>query len=550
MIGTVFQNRYRLESELGQGGMGVVYRAHDTLLDRPVAIKMLTRPGLGSESRARLLREARAVASLNHPNIVSVYDAGQTEGVSFIIMELVEGGTLPGDGSKTIQEIVDIARQVCVALEHAHAHGIVHRDLKPENVLITPDGSPKLMDFGLARSPIASRLTSEETIIGTVYYLAPEQALGREVDGRTDLYSLGVMLYELITGRLPFEGDDPLAVISQHLHAPVESPRTYRPDLPPALEAIILKLLAKEPANRYASAQEVGLALSGFAGAGVPEATNRIPNNLPVQLSSFIGRKDEIAEVRQLLANARLVTLTGAGGSGKTRLASQVARELLENYPDGVWLIELAALSDPALVTQAAASILQVREQSNRSLSETLADFIHSRKMLIVLDNCEHLIGACANLAESLLSSCSNLRILVTSREAIGITGEIAWSVPTLSSPDPQQLQGPFASPNSELAEPLVLELMQYESIRLFVDRAAAVQPSFRLSGRNGLAVAQICHRLDGIPLAIELAAARLRALSVDQIAARLDDRFNLLTVGSRTALPRHQTLRATIDWG
>ncbi|HLF28682.1 MAG TPA: tetratricopeptide repeat protein [Anaerolineae bacterium] len=576
MIGTLLQGRYRLDAELGRGGMGAVYRAHDTLLDRTVAVKLLASATLGSEGRARLLREAQAVAKLNHPNIVSIYDAGEvdpsaapeTDRVPFIVMELVEGQSLFERNPHALDEIRSIAQQICAALDHAHAHGIVHRDLKPENVIITFSPEPaglavelpaqplrvKLMDFGLARST-ASRLTVEGALIGTVFYLAPEQALGQPVDRRADLYALGVMLYELTTGRLPFEGDDPLAVIAQHIHAPVTPPGSYRADLPAAFEAVILKLLAKNPADRFASAREVARALAevdqkpGFLQSPSEVRRSEIEkpgfskprNNLPLQLSRFIGREQEIDEVKQLLSALRLVTLTGAGGSGKTRLALQVAIELLQTFPDGAWLVELAPLSDPALVPQAVASTLELREQSERPVIDSLSDYLHGRRLLLVLDNCEHLLQPCAELIQRLLQACPDLSVLATSREAIGITGESAWMVPSLSAPDPQQLSTHTAD--------LVPALLQYEAIRLFVERASAVQPTFALTTQNALTVAQICHRLDGIPLAIELAAARLKALTVEQIAARLDDRLNLLTVGSRTALPRHQTLRGAIDW-
>jgi predicted ATPase/uncharacterized protein HemY len=265
------------------------------------------------------------------------------------------------------------------------------------------------------------------------------------------------------------------------------------------------------------------------------------PHNLPIHLSTFIGREREIETVKHLLSTSRLVTITGAGGSGKTRLALQVAANLLATFPDGVRLVELASLSEPALVPQAVISALDIREQPGRNPQEVLSNYLRPRQMLLILDNCEHLIDACAALAETLLRTCPHLHILATSREAIGITGESAWMVPSLSVPNPARLPAAGAE--------LVSTLTQYEAVRLFLDRTAAVQPTFALTDQNAIAVAQICHHLDGIPLAIELAAARMRALSVKQIAARLDDRFNLLTLGSRTALPRHQTLRATIDW-
>jgi predicted ATPase/class 3 adenylate cyclase/Tfp pilus assembly protein PilF len=261
-----------------------------------------------------------------------------------------------------------------------------------------------------------------------------------------------------------------------------------------------------------------------------------LPNNLPVQLTSFIGREREMADVKRSLATTRLLTLTGPGGTGKTRLALQVAADLLGEYPDGVWLVELAALVEPALVPQAVASALGVREEPGRTLTETLADSLRPKQLLLVLDNCEHLVAASATLAHALLRACPQLQFLTTSREALGITGETVFRVPSLSLPDPQRL-----SP--------VEDLSQYEAVRLFIDRSLMSQPRFAVTNENAPAVAQVCYRLDGIPLAIELAAARVKVLSVEQIAARLDDRFRLLTGGSRTALPRQQTLRASIDW-
>src|SRR5829696_1638844 len=267
-----------------------------------------------------------------------------------------------------------------------------------------------------------------------------------------------------------------------------------------------------------------------------PRTPKRPPHNLPLELSSFVGREKELAEVERLLEETRLLTLTGSGGCGKTRLALAAAAELVEGYEDGVWVVELAPLADPALVPQVVASTLGVREQPGRSLTEALSYYLRTRKVLLVLDNCEHLIDACAELAEALLHSCPELRILATSREALGITGEVAWPVPSLSLPDLRRL-------------PDIESLTRYESARLFVERAAAVKPSFALTAQNAPSVAQICYRLDGIPLALELAAARAKVLPVEEIANRLDDCFRLLSAGSRTAMPRHRTLHATMDW-
>ena len=256
MIGTKINDRYRIDSKVGEGGMGTVYRGYDTTLERDVAVKMLTGSRLGTEGRNRLLQEAKAIAQLSHPNIITVYDAGECRKSPFIVMEYVQGVNLYDQPPREIQEIVAIMQQVCAALAHAHGHGIIHRDLKPENVILSADGTAKLMDFGLARS-ISSRLTSQGTIMGTVFYLAPEQAQGRTIDQRSDLYSFGVMLYELLTGELPFTADDPLAVISQHIHAPLVPPRAKNGQISPALESLILEMLNKDPKDRPASAMEV-----------------------------------------------------------------------------------------------------------------------------------------------------------------------------------------------------------------------------------------------------------------------------------------------------
>jgi predicted ATPase/class 3 adenylate cyclase len=260
------------------------------------------------------------------------------------------------------------------------------------------------------------------------------------------------------------------------------------------------------------------------------------PNNLPQQVTTFIGRDRELAAVKELLANRRLLTLLGTGGLGKTRLSLQVAAEVLEDYPDGVWLVELAALTDARLVPQAVASVLGVKEEAGRPVLEALLKCVQDRRLLLILDNCEHLVQACAELVERLLRAGAGVKVLASSREALHASGETTYPVPSLTQPDARE-------------EVSVEVLRQYEAVRLFVDRAQAALPAFAVTQGNAPALVEICQRLDGIPLAIELAAARVRALSVEQIAARLGDRFRLLTGGSRTALPRQQTLRALIDW-
>ncbi|MBI3660090.1 winged helix-turn-helix domain-containing protein [Candidatus Acetothermia bacterium] len=321
-----------------------------------------------------------------------------------------------------------------------------------------------------------------------------------------------------------------------HYHAGAQAlaSQTYQQ----CVEALKTHLQA-EPSHELRAVQEQ------ISNSEVPAFPYVYPNNLPSSLTSFIGREREIIEVKRLLTDGatgrsplqtRLLTLTGIGGSGKTRLALQVASQMLPDFPDGVWWTELGALTDPILVTKTVASALGLREHPNRSMVETLSDHLRLKQTLLVLDNCEHLIDACAKLAKTLLKNCANLQILATSRAALGLDGETVWSVPPLSMPDREPLPAPKI-------------LAQYEAVSLFITRALVSQPGFALTPENARDVARICQQLEGLPLAIELAAARLNVLSIPQIADRLADRFGLLASHRRAALPQHQTLRATMDW-
>jgi predicted ATPase/DNA-binding XRE family transcriptional regulator len=297
------------------------------------------------------------------------------------------------------------------------------------------------------------------------------------------------------------------------------------------LAEVVIRKLGVEP-------QEID-ALVRFARGGLepdPLYLKHHKNNLPAELTSFIGREKEIAQIKQAICEHRLVTLTGSGGTGKTRLSLKVAADLLDEFPNGAWFIELAPLTDGNLISQTIISVLNLHADNGRTALQFLCDYLGEKKTLLILDNCEHLIEACGKLAEVLLNAAPGLKILASSREALGVRGETAWIVPSLSLPDIKNL-------------PKIEQLSQYEAMQLFIERARLVQPHFNVTNSNAPAVAQICYHLDGIPLAIELAAARIKMMTAEQINAHLDDRFHLLTSGSRTALPRQQTLRAAIDW-
>ncbi len=276
----------------------------------------------------------------------------------------------------------------------------------------------------------------------------------------------------------------------------------------------------------------------GGASMAPAVSANAPRHNLPAALTSFVGRDTELREVAHLLTVTRLLTLTGVGGVGKTRLALQLAQQVRSHFADGVWLVELAALSDPTLVWHAIGSAVGVQERAGDRSQHLLTAYLQSKHLILMLDNCEHLVGACAVVAEALLRVCPHLRILTTSREVLGVAGEVLYRVLPLTPP-----------PAVEDGAQWTVDIAYFDAVRLFVERARAVQPSFVLSEHNAQAVAHICQRLDGIPLALELAAVRVRHFSPEQLAERLDDRFRLLTGGSRTALPRQQTLRAALDW-
>ena len=299
--------------------------------------------------------------------------------------------------------------------------------------------------------------------------------------------------------------------------------------------ALILLEKLNVPSGEHEAWLRFARGLSEFPDNSADSFESKPLTNLPATLSTFIGRKKERDEVIKFLKNNRLVTLTGAGGIGKTRLSIQAASGLLNDYPNGAWLVDLAPLSDPALVPTTVLTTLGLIEQASRSPASVLIDFLRNKRVLLILDNCEHLIQACAQLAETSLHACPDLHILATSREALNIDGEKVYLVPSLTTPD--SLQATLET------------LPDYEAVQLFLERTKSALANFRLTRANAPAIAQICYHLDGIPLAIELAAARVKLLPVEEIAARLYDRFRLLTGGARTALPRHQTLRAMIDW-
>ena len=552
---------YEILSLLGRGGMGEVYLAEDTRLSRKVALKVLPAESVTDErAKSRLLREARAAARLDHPNICAVYEVGDAAGLSFIVMQFVEGHTLAGRLSRKpldVDAALAVATQVAAALTEAHRQGIVHRDIKPQNIMLSPRGHVRVLDFGLAQgTPVtggefaASLMTATGLIAGTVPYMSPEQLRGEDLDGRSDVFSFGSVLHEMISGGHPFSRANAAETISAIL---TEEPPPLRDDTTvrsAELQRIVGKCLEKDRERRYQTTRDLVIdlenavrhtqqALRTRESTMAPHGAPIKPANLPIPRTPLVGRDHERMAARSLLLrpDVRLVTFTGAGGTGKTRLALQVAADLEPDFNGRVYFAALASITDPALVAPTVAQVLGVREDRNREPVEALAEAIATSQepLLLVLDNFEQVLAA-APLLTDLLASCANLKVLVTSRAVLRVYGEHDFEVPPLAVP-------------ARLARPSIAELARNPAVALFVQRATAVKPDFALTPDNATAVAEICARLDGLPLAIELAAARARMLTPAAMLQRLESRFELLTSGARDLPARQQTLRATVEW-
>jgi predicted ATPase/serine/threonine protein kinase len=549
---------YEIVSLLGVGGMGEVYQARDSRLGRVVAIKILpTQLATDKDHLHRFEREARSASALNHPNIVTIYDLGQDGSTHYIAMEMIEGKTLRdllGGGSLPIRKAIEIAAQVAEGLSKAHEAGIAHRDLKPENLMLSEDGFVKILDFGLAKLALPSgRMTETRTtsgwqtqaggVVGTVQYMSPEQASGGTIDFRSDQFSFGLVLYEMLSGKKAFKRNTVAETMVAILREQAEPIGIQNPDAPAPLCWAIERCLEKEPAKRYASTQDLARELAAirerFSEKQIKQTEPR-PTNIPVQRTRFVGREKEVAAAKELLLrpDVRLLTVTGPGGIGKTRLAVEVAGGLVEDFPGGAHFVPLSPVSDPALMASAIVQTLGIREAGGQSpleiLKRNLTESLRA-PTLLVLDNFEHLMPATPAVAE-LLATAPHLKILVTSRAALHVYGEHEFPVPPLALPDSK-------------SAPSLEALSNYPAVALFVQRAAAAKPGFELNAENARAVTEICARLDGLPLAIELAAARVKVLSLSAMQTRLASRLQLLTGGARDLPHRQQTLRAAIDW-
>ncbi len=556
--GTIFGS-YEIIERLGAGGMGEVYRAKDKRLGRQVAIKtILLDPRSHPDALARLEKEARCASALNHPNIVTIYELGQLNGTHYIAMEMICGETLRAliaPGPLPFRKAMAIATQIADALAKAHETGLVHRDLKPENLMVAHDGTAKILDFGLAKlgvpehdqdseaATLVSSLTDPGTVLGTVGYMSPEQTNGSIVDFRSDQFSFGAVLYEMVNGRPAFQGRSRAEIMAAILRDQPERQPSLTLQAPAPFFWILERCLAKDPNQRYASTRDLAHDLATVRDLRMdPSAGHAVlrPSNLPVQRTAFIGREQEVAKLRQLLSrkDVRLVTLTGPGGIGKTRLALQVVGEMSNGFAGGICFVSLSAVSGNEAMTAAIAQAVGLREVPSQSSRESLREFVRglAQPLLLLLDNFEHLVSAGSDLTE-LLTLNPNLKVVVTSQALLHVYGEHEFLVPSLPAPD---LRSVPAAPEG---------LSRFPAVALFVERAKAVRNDFTITKENAAAIATICARLDGLPLAIELAASRIKLLSPAAMLTRLESSLNLLTGGARDLPLRQQTLRGTMDW-
>jgi len=571
-------SHYKVLRPIGSGGMGEVYLAEDTRLGREVALKVLPHDVLSDEGRLhRFQREANAVTALNHPNILTIFEFVQEDGIHFFASEFVKGETLRQRlerGQLKIVEALEIAIQVCSALTAAHDAGVIHRDIKPENLMVRDDGYVKVLDFGLAKqmdravagqtdTTIAQRFSLPGMIMGTVAYMSPEQARGTRVDGRSDIFALGIVMYEMLTGQPPFRGATATDVIAEIIQTDPPAPSALNPNVPSDLDEIIDRAIEKDASRRFQDAHELlavlrrslkryefGAELKRTAiGSTVSRTFTSISADpLPVEfsgqadsyqpdLSPMIGRKAELEELTELIINERkrLVTLTGTGGTGKTRLAQELCGRLADKFRDGFVFVRLGEVYDPALLPAVIAQQLRVQEIVGRPVAQTLAEFLREKQLLLVLDNFEQIVDAAPFVAE-LLNYAREVSAIITSRERLRIQAETEFNVPPLPVPDEEK--------------PLVVDqLAKFDSVRLFTLRAQQVDPDFKLTDDNAGQISKICATLDGLPLAIELAAARTRIFSPATILEKLQARLAFLTGGAVDLPKRQQTMRAAVDW-
>jgi len=537
---------YPLERKLGQGGMGVVYLGIDPRLERRIAVKVLTPSRTEDEESVQQLQsEARLLASINHPNVATIHSLEEWDGRHFLTMEFVEGKTLNdwADGPQDPAAAVPILEQIARALHAAHARGVIHRDLKPGNVMVGSDDLVKVLDFGLAKSIEGDvHLTQANQAVGTPGFVSPEQIDGQPASVQSDLFAFGALAYEFMSGDRAFNAPTGLARMIATVQREPEWTK-----LPGGgddrLGRLLRFCLAKDPAERPATAEEVREELGAILAELSKSATTddgpiplTVPNNLPTRRGTFFGREAELEEGARLLREGRWVTLLGTGGAGKTRLSLEVARGSAGDHPDGVWFAELAPVSDAGGVARVIALAVGADVGSGEGALGPVLEHLAGKRCLLVLDNCEQVIEPARVTIDALLKAAPHIKVVASSREPLRGSLEQPMRLAPLSVPEDTDRMS---------AE----ELRRVDAIRLFLDRAKTADPDFSPDDDGVRTAARICRQVDGIPLGLELAAARVKVLPLPQIEERLGERLRVLSTREATATAHHQNLRALMDW-
>jgi predicted ATPase/DNA-binding CsgD family transcriptional regulator/tRNA A-37 threonylcarbamoyl transferase component Bud32 len=549
---------YHVSSLIGTGIFADVYQGVHLYLNTRAAIKVLHAP-LDVYAQESFLTEARQLSRLVHPHIIRVLEFGMEGQVSYLVMDYAPGGNVrqlhPPGTVVPLSSVASYVTAIASALQYAHDQHVLHRDLKPENLLLGAKGEVLLSDFGLALLTSSTDALQVQERYGTLAYMAPEQIQGQP-SLASDQYALAVLVYEWLCGHLPFEGTV-AELTSQHLFAPPASLHEQQPEVSPAVEQVVFKALSKDPVMRYVDVLSFASALkeasraaalsSSFssqpagaankAGESEPALSHSHTQNLPVPLTPLVGREQDLqaACARLLRPEVRLLTLTGTPGAGKTRLALALGETMLETFAHGVCFISLAPISDPELVVPTIAHTLGLPDSDRCPMFERLKSFLRDKQLLLLLDNFEQVLPAAPLLVE-LLSACPQLKLVVTSSATLHVQGEYEFTVPPLAVPDLQ-------------AMPAHDSLSRVAAVELFMQRAEAVKPGFRLTEHNAVTIAEICVRLGGVPLAIELAAARSKLLSPQALLSRLEHGSEVLSGGRQDAPGRQQALRSAINW-
>lgn len=565
-------HRYIIENPqtalLGQGGMGAVYRAVDSQTNTAVAIKVL-KHDLSSNSQEmidRFVREGETLSHLNHPNIVKLLnniEDKEENNTRYLVMEYVEGGSLRDlmDQRKAlpIKQALRIALELADALAHAHHLNIIHRDLKPANVLLTAAGSPRLTDFGVAHMLGNARLTATGMLVGTLDYLSPEACSGQVLDARSDIWSFGVLLYEMLVGERPFKGATPAGTLAAIISQPMPDPLDKQPELPDMVVDLLYRMLEKERGQRIPTmrliAAELELVLeslhsgdtstssmralgnmqrgssSGSAVTNTPSTPSR-RHNLPTTPMAIIGREVEISALAKLFEQGRLVTILGPGGMGKTRLSIAVGEMSLGRFEHGVYFVPLAPLTEASYIPEAIAEAVNLPLRGNQTAEDQLVNYLRSKQMLLILDNFEHLMEG-VGLVGRILQAAADVKILVTTRERLKLAEEQLYPLQGLAFPE---WETPANARN-------------YAAVQLFEMSARRVSPGYELAAGDLPHLTRICRLVEGMPLGIVLAAAWVEMLSPAEIAAELGRSVDFLETDMRDIPERQRSMHAVFDY-